>query len=129
MRDDQTMMNAATRLMLDNAAITSGAMIEVATGLLSSMEDGTEIEPWKVFMRNSANPGTPAVRAIELPSRLGDLSGLTDRFENNADEVSAIPRYMTVENVATGAGGTASGMSMLMGAANIMIKDLVSSWD
>jgi len=129
MRDDQTMMNAATRLMLDNGAITSGAMIEVATGLLSSMEDGTEIEPWKVFMRNSASPGTPAVRAIELPSRLGDLNNLANRFENNADEVSAIPRYMTGENVATGAGGTASGMSMLMGAANIMIKDLVSSWD
>lgn len=129
MRDDQTMMNAATRLMLDNGAITSGAMIEVATGLLSSMEEGTEIEPWKVFMRNSASPGTPAVRAIELPSRLGDLSGLADRFENNADEVSAIPRYMTGENVASGAGGTASGMSMLMGAANIMIKDLVSNWD
>jgi hypothetical protein len=36
---------------------------------------------------------------------------------------------MTGENVASGAGGTASGMSMLMGAANIMIKDLVSSWD
>ena len=129
MRDDQTMMNAATRLMLDNGAITSGAMIEVATGLLSSMEEGTEIEPWKVFLRNSTSPGTPAVRAIELPSRLGDLSGLADRFENNADEVSAIPRYMTGENVASGAGGTASGMSMLMGAANIMIKDLVSNWD
>ena len=129
MRDDQTMMNASTRLMLDNGAITSGAMIEVSTSLLSNMDQGTEMAPWKVFMRNASNPGVPAVRAIELPSRLNELSGLADRFENNADEVSAIPRYMTGENVASGAGGTASGMSMLMGAANIMIKDLVSSWD
>lgn len=129
MRDDQTMLNAATRLMLDNAAITSGAMLEVAIGLLSNMDSGTEVEPWKVFLRNSQNPGAPAVRAIELPSRLNELSGLADRFENNADEISAIPRYMAGENVNGGAAGTASGMSMLMGAANIMIKDLVSNWD
>lgn len=129
MRDDQTMLNAATRLMLDNGAITSGAMLEVAVGLLSTMEEGADIAPWKVFLRNNTSPGTPAVRAIEIPSKLKELSGLADRFENNADEVSAIPRYMTGENVSSGAAGTASGMSMLMGASNIMIKDLISSWD
>jgi hypothetical protein len=128
MRDDQTMLNAATRLMLDNAAITSGAMLEVNVGLLSRTDD-LEASPWKVYHRNKENPGARAINAIELPSRLGDLSGLADRFENNADEVSAIPRYMTGENVSSGAGGTASGMSMLMGAANIMIKDLISGWD
>jgi hypothetical protein len=129
MRDDQTMINAATRLMLDNGALTSGSMLEVNTGLLSSMEDGTEAYPWKVYLRNSQQPGVPAVRAIDLQSRLQDLGGLADRFENNADEVSAIPRYMTGENQSQGAAGTASGMSMLLGAANIMIKDLISAWD
>jgi hypothetical protein len=129
LRDDQTMLNAATRLMLDNAAISSGPMIEVATGLLSRLDSGTEIEPWKVFYRNATAPGTPAVRAIELPTRLGDLSGLADRFENNADEVSAVPRYMSGENMNNGAAATKGGLSMLMGAANIMIKDLISSWD
>jgi hypothetical protein len=114
--------------MLDNGAITSGAMLEVSQGLLSTMESG-EIEPWKIFKRNDKSPGTPAVRAIEIPSKLAELSGLADRFENNADEVSAIPRYMTGENVSQGAAGTAAGMSMLMGASNIMIKDLISSWD
>lgn len=129
MRDDQTMINAATRLMLDNGALTSGSMLEVTTGLLSNLEEGTEAYPWKVYLRNSQNPGVPAVRAIDMQSRLDELSGLADRFENNADEVSAIPRYMTGENQSQGAAGTASGMSMLLGAANIMIKDLISAWD
>lgn len=40
-----------------------------------------------------------------------------------------MPRYMSGENVRQGAAGTASGMSMLMGAANIVLKDLLSSWD
>lgn len=129
MRDDQTMLNAAVRMMLDNSAITSGPMVEVTPSLLSSYEQLDEMAPWKVWIRNQANPGQAAVRAIELPSKLGDLSAMAKMFEANADEVTAIPRYMTGENATTGAAGTAMGMSMLMGAANIVIKDLVSAWD
>jgi hypothetical protein len=129
MRDDQTMLNAAVRMMLDNSAIASGPMLEVAPSLLASVDKMDEMYPWKVWFRNTQQPGTPAVRAIELPSRLGDLAGMADRFENNADEVTAIPRYMSGENVNGGAAGTASGMSMLMGAANIVIKDLITAWD
>ena len=129
LRDDQTMLNASTRMMLDNAGITSGPMAEVNVSLLSNMDDPTDLHPWKVFLRNGSQPGVPAVRAIELPSNLQNLAGLADRFEQNLDEVSAVPRYMTGENVSQGAAGTASGMSMLMGAANIMIKDLIGSWD
>ena len=129
MRDDQTMLNAATRLMLDNAAITAGPQLEVNIGMVDNIDRVEDVTPWKVWLRNSTSPGVPAVRAIELPSRLQDLSGLADRFDANADEVTAIPRYLSGENQASGAAGTASGMSMLMGAANIVIKDLVTSWD
>lgn len=129
MRDDQTMLNASVRMMLDNSAITAGPMLEVAPGLLSNTDRMDEMYPWKIWFRNTAQPGQPAVRSIELPSRLSDLAGMADRFENNADEVTAIPRYMSGENVGSGAAGTASGMSMLMGAANIVIKDLISAWD
>ena len=129
MRDDQTMLNAAVRMALDNAAITAGGMIEVTPSLLSSMEKVDEMHPWKVWLRNATQPGAPAIRAIELPSKLDELFQLVQLFENNADEVTAIPRYMTGENATAGAAGTASGMSMLMGAANIVIKDLISAWD
>jgi hypothetical protein len=129
MRDDQTMLNAAIRMMLDNGAITSGPMLEVTPGLLANTDRMDEMHPWKIWFRNTAQPGTAAVKEIQLNSRLGDLAGMADRFENNADEVTAIPRYMSGENVGSGAAGTASGMSMLMGAANIVIKDLISAWD
>lgn len=129
MRDDQTMINGATRMILDNGAITSGPMLEVSPGLLSRYDNLDEMAPWKVWMRNQVNPGQPAVRAIELPSRLGELSSMAAMFEQNADEVTAIPRYLSGENATSGAAGTAQGMSMLMGAANIVIKDLVTAWD
>jgi hypothetical protein len=129
MRDDQTMINAATRMMLDNAGITSGPQLEVTPTMLSSVERVDEIYPWKVWLRNGSSPGQPAVRAIEMPANLQNLAGMADRFENNADEITAIPRYMSGENATGGAAGTASGMSMLMGAANIVIKDLITNYD
>lgn len=131
MRDDQEMLNAATRMMLDNAAITAGPQLEVATDLLSTMERYDEVVPWKVWKRNAskAGNGQRAVNVLDLPSHLPELSSLAQMFEANADETTAIPRYMSGENATQGAAGTAAGMSMLMAAANIVIKDLINSWD
>jgi hypothetical protein len=129
MRDDQTMINAAIRMLIDNAAVTSGPQMEVAVALLSSMERIDEIAPWKVWPRNASSPGSPAIRPIELPSRMPELSSMVQMFEANADEVTAIPRYMYGENATAGAAGTSSGLSMLMGAVNIVIKDLITAWD
>lgn len=129
MRDDQAMLNAAVRLMLDNAAITAGPQLEVAIGLLHAMEDIDEVVPWRIWKRNAQHNDKQAIRAIELPSRLNELSALAKMFEANTDETTAIPRYMSGENATQGAAGTAAGMSMLMAAANIVIKDLINSWD
>jgi hypothetical protein len=71
----------------------------------------------------------PAIRELALKNNIEWLSKMAQMFENNTDEVTAIPRYLTGENATTGAAGTASGMSMLMGAANIVIKELLNSWD
>jgi hypothetical protein len=129
MRDDQKMLNAATRLQIDNAAITSGPMIEVDVTLLSNADDATDIQPWKTFLRNGKQAGSPAVRPIIIPNHGEWLGNMARQFDQNADEVTAIPRYMAGENVSSGAAGTASGMSMLMGAVNIVIKDLITGYD
>ena len=129
MRDDQTMLNSATRMMLDNAAISAGPQIEVTPSLLSTVENVDEHVPWKVWLRNNTSPGTRAINQINFDSHLGELSSMATVFENNADEVTAIPRYMSGENVNNGAAGTSSGLSMLMGAVNIVIKDLITGWD
>lgn len=130
MRDDQKMLNAAIRMILDNGALTSGPMLEVNADMLSTVDKADEIFPWKVWLRRSgADANVPAVRAIQLPNSLDQLSKIAAIFESNADEVTAIPRYMSGENATQGAAGTAAGMSMLMAAANIVIKDLITAWD
>jgi hypothetical protein len=56
--------------------------------------------------------------------------GMIQFFMGAADEVTAIPRYMygDSQNVG-GAGKTASGLSMLMGAANVTVKDQIKNFD
>jgi hypothetical protein len=129
LRDDQTMINAGTRMILDNAALTSFPMFEVVPTLLAPTEDPRKMGPGKIFFRNERNPTQRAIVPIEVPNGIAPLAGIVQQFENNADEVSAVPRYMTGENATQGAAGTSSGLSMLMGAVNIVIKDLVGNAD
>ncbi len=129
MRDDQITINAATRMELDNAAITAGPQFEINVRLLSENEKTDEVSPFKIWARSGEDPTAQAVRVIEVPNHLTELAGLKEQFEVNADETTTIPRYMTGENVNSGAGGTASGLSMLMGAAAIVVKDQVIAYD
>jgi hypothetical protein len=128
-RDDQAMLNAATRLMLDDAAMTVGTMLEVNPHLLSSLDGINEWGPWKTWLRNNVAPGQRAVTPINLTGSLSELAAMAQHFENNADEVSAVPRYMSGENATNGAAGTSSGLSMLIGNVNIIVKDQIASWD
>lgn len=129
LRDDQAMINAVVRMILDHGAVTAGPQLEVDVSLLAETENPREHFPFKVWLRNGERPGSPAVRVIELPNNLQYLQTLHGLFDNNADEVSVVPRYVSGENPTNGAAATASGMSMLMAAQGVTVKDLVVAWD
>ena len=130
LRDIQELVNSAFRAMLDNAAIAAGPQFEVNLDLLSEDEDPTDIHPFKVWLRTGEGQEatTQAVRVMEMPSHTSEFLAMCQAFENYADEVTTIPRYMWGDNT-PGIGRTASGMSMLMGSANITIKDQVKNFD
>lgn len=129
MRDDQEMINAGTRMILDHAAIASGFQIEANMALLSEHERAESMGPYKIWKRNGNEPGSPALRVLQMPNGLDLLMPIVEMFRTNADDVTAIPRYMQGENATAGAAGTASGMSMLMAAASVVMKDLISNFD
>lgn len=130
MRDIQELINASFRAMLDNAAISAGPQIEVNLDLLSEDEDPTDVRPFKVWTRTGEglDAGNQAVRIMQFPSYTTNYLQMCEAFEKYGDEVTTIPRYMWGEQ-AGGAGRTASGLSMMMGSANITIKDQVKSFD
>lgn len=131
MRDVQELVNSAFRALLDNAAISAGPQVEVNLDLLSEDEDPRDVYPFKVWMRTGtgAESASPAVRVLTLPAYTTEFERMIELFRNYGDEVTSIPRYMWGEGSANGAGRTASGLSMLLGSANITIKDQVKNFD
>lgn len=129
LRDTQRDSNASRRMILDNGAICAGPQLEVNLKLLSKLVDPNTIKAFKLWFRNGTEPQYPAVREINFSSHLNELSLIKKMCDEEFDEVSALPRYMTGENAVSGAAGTARGMSMLMGAVGVIIKDLAGEYD
>ena len=74
----------------------------------------------KVIRRQSGLPGQ-AVHGIKFPNTAHDNMLLFDRWRQLADESTGIPSFSHGNTGVSGMTRTASGMSMLMGAANLNI--------
>lgn len=133
MRDPQRLFNAATRAMFDNAAISAGPLVEVNLSLLSPGESATDLYPFRVFQREGigADAGVAAVRVYDVGNHTPQYLELIKFILEVGDEITTIPRFMYGEstNLRGGATRTAAGMSMLMGAANITLKEQVKNFD
>lgn len=132
MRDGQKLFNAAVRAMLDNAAISAGPIIEANTDLLDVTEDPRDIYPFRVFLRDGQGQEAtaPAIRVFDIKSNTDNYMKMIQFFMTVNDEITTIPRYQYGEsNQVGGAGRTATGLSMLMGAANITLKDQIKNFD
>lgn len=128
MRDSQGTMNTATRIWLDNMALSSGPMVEVNTDLLAAGEDPTDIHPWRVFLREGGDGSMPAVRWYQPIANANGLNQIVEIFRRFADETTSLPSYTHGEQT-QGLNKTATGMSMLMGAANIALKSTIKNID
>lgn len=132
MRDVQKLFNGAVRAMLDNAAISAGPIVEVNVDLLSADEDPRDLYPFRVFAREGTgmDASAQAVRVFNVDTHTQEFMAMIGFFQTAADEITTIPRYMYGDGSKVGgAGKTASGLSMLMGAANITLKDQVKNFD
>jgi hypothetical protein len=90
------------------------------------------MHPWRIWQFTS-DPmhGTPQppIQFFQPTSNLQELMVLFEKWGTLADEYSGIPRYMTGDARAGGAGRTASGLSMLMTNAGKMITSVVGNID
>ena len=129
MRDDQEMINAAVRMLLDNAAQTAGAQYEVYVPAFPPNANLSDVYPNKIWPRTGGDMQYPAVRQIDVRSHMQEHLAILELFDRNADDTTGIPKYTYGDNPGKGAAGTASGLSMLMAQANMSLKDLVANWD
>jgi hypothetical protein len=131
MRDTQTMCNAAARSLANNMGIASGPQVEVTVDRLPDGEDLTDIYPWKIWQvtTDRTGGGQPAVRFFQPNMNADVLMSVFQQFAKQADEVTGIPNYVYGSSSVSGAGRTASGLSMLMDNASKGIKQAVANID
>lgn len=130
MGDVQDVMNATLRALVNNMSIASGPQVFYDEELLSPTQND-KLYPWKrwKFTRDPAAPGGQPVGFFQPSSNANELLAVYAAFNTIADEVSAIPRYMTGDNRVGGAGRTASGLAMLMSNANKALQNVAENID
>jgi len=127
-RDSQKMINASVQRVLDNMAIASAPQFEVNTNVIAEGEDPRDIKPFKVWLRDGGDPSYPMLRMYQPDNNVQPLTMLVDMFRRFADEESNMPAYTSGQTM-PGLNKTASGMSMLMGQANVTLKSVVANID
>ncbi len=131
--DTQSMFNAAIRMSIDNAAISSGAQFEIDLTVLdiSKNPEATKIFPNRVwFKTGNSSDNRKALTVHTIPNNTSQLLNLAQLAKELGDEASTMPSYMGGNDAGIGgAGDTASGLSMLMGAAGITVKDVALNFD
>jgi len=127
MDDTQTLMNGFMRMAVDNAVLSGNLLIEVDETNLVPGQD-MSVYPGKVFRRQGGAPGQ-GIFGTKFPNVAQENMQLFDKARVLADESTGFPSFAHGQTGVSGVGRTASGISMLMGAANGSIRTVVKNVD
>lgn len=131
--DIQEAGNATLRALINNMSIASGPQVVVNDDRLSGDEDGEDMYPWKRWHVQSDPMGgsvsLPPISFFQPNSNAQELLGVYQSFVAMADELSAIPKYLSGAGTTSGAGRTASGLAMLMGNASKILQTVAANID
>ena len=127
MDDTQTLMNGFMRMAVDNAVLSGNLLIEIDETNLVPGQD-LAVHPGKVFRRQGGAPGQ-AIFGTKFPNVAGENLQLFDKARVLADESTGFPSFAHGQTGVQGVGRTASGISMLMGAASGSIKNVIKNVD
>lgn len=127
--DLQTGVNALARAIINNAALSSGPMVERNIDRIPADEEKV-ILPWKIFDSSGLGfDSAPAYRFYQPQLTANALVQVIMYFMKLADELSGVPAYAHGDVTVGGAGRTSSGLAMLMQSANRGIKEVVKNVD
>ena len=127
MNDSQQIMNGHARMAIDNLALSGSVIFDIdETALVPGQS--MQIYPGKVFRRQAGAPGQ-AIYAVKFPNTSNENLMLFDKFRQLADEQTGIPSFSHGQTGVQSMTRTASGMSMLLGAASLNIKTVVKNID
>jgi hypothetical protein len=114
-------------MAVDNAVLSGNLLIEIDETNLVPGQD-LSVYPGKVFRRQGGAPGQ-AIFGTKFPNVAAENMQLFDKARVLADESTGFPSFAHGQTGVSGVGRTASGISMLMSAANGSIRSVVKNVD
>jgi hypothetical protein len=127
MDDAQQIMNGHARMAIDNLALAGNLIFDVDETMLVPGQD-LKVFPGKIFRRQSGQVGQ-SIHGLKFPNTAGENLQMFDKFRQLADEATGIPSYSHGQTGIQSTTRTASGMSMLFGAAALNIKTVIKNID
>lgn len=127
MDDTQTLMNGFMRLAVDNGVLSGNVVYEIDESFMVNGQD-YKVYPGKIFRRNMGQAGQ-GIYVHNFPNTSQQNLMMFDKARQLADEAVGSPSYSHGQTGVSGTTRTASGMSMLMSAAAINIKNVVKNFD
>lgn len=133
LRDSQLGVSAATRMVVDNAAVAAGPQFEVNKSLMAGGIDTQTIHAFKVWERDDEGPTSqyPAIRDIKVDSHIVELLNIIALFKDFADTESFINPASSGDFERTKAEPlrTSQGASMFLAGAALPFRDVVRNFD
>lgn len=129
MRDSQSAINGAWRMMMDNAGLSSGPQIEIDQNIVEPADNSYGLSARKIWLRKSeADPAKPGIIVHEISSHQAELAGIVEmamRFVDDETSVSQLAQGEQGPHMTR----TAGGMALLMNSVNVVFRRFVKNFD
>lgn len=130
MLDSLRALNAAWRMMLDNAALATAPQIVVDKKQLTPEDGRWRLSAGKVWVRTGEDMGSQhrAFDVFNLPINQAQIAGIIELALKFIDEETSLPLIAQGEQ-GSHVTQTMGGMTMLFNSANVVFRRVVKNWD
>lgn len=136
MRSPQKVMNASWRMVLDNAALSTGPQILINRTLVEPADGQWELTPRKIWWMTSKDPkfrADYAMQTFNIDSRQEELTAIFEMAHRLADEETSVPQMQMGnqpgDQQQPAMLKTLGGTALWMSANNIMMRRAVKNFD
>lgn len=131
MRHEQSITNSSTRMMMDNAGLSTGPQILINRDAVEPADGSWKLKPRKVWHLKGSTSLTPNSAApfatFNIDMHQAELANIIELTRRTIDDIT-MPAIAQGEQGA-GVTKTAQGMALLMNSANIVFRRIVKNWD
>lgn len=128
MRTPQRILNAAWRMLMDNSGNSVGPQVVAKVGKVQPANGSWQLESMKMWFATDPNlPVNDCFATFDINSHQAELANIINMAEAFADKETNLP--MIAQGEQGTAPDTATGMSMLMNAANTVLRRMVKAFD